>query len=165
MTNVPSSLGLTDEMRNNIVVSFIIAYMDTKVQLDFPRADFIKKNPDLIRFLEIETGTQVDKELGPLEIEQKLISDFKKNFSIASRSIPADDDQIKQAVNTIYDWLITLRIGDRLKGEYIGVATLQSRLENVETEVKSVKGMLNELLFLERNVQRLQGSQGGAAPT
>lgn len=149
----PLRFGLSDEQRNNIVVSFIIAYMDGKVTVTLPKAEVIE-TPVGQEFLKalgriqgVDTG-----QWSPMELELYVQDLFTKTFKMASGDLPTSGEEKRKAVNQLFDLLAGLRLGGGLKGEFIGVATLESKLADLEEKVGDIDGSLKELRLFIRSV-------------
>jgi hypothetical protein len=149
----PPRYGLSDEQRNNIVMSFIYAYMDGKVTVSLPDAeglatpagqDFLNA---LGRIQGVDTG-----QWSPMELEVYVQDFFTKIFMMASGDLPPSGEEKRKAVNQLFELLARMRLSGGLKGEFIGVATLESRLADLEAKVDDIDESLGQLRLLINNV-------------
>lgn len=160
----PVRYGLSDEQRNNIVMSFIFAYMDSKVTVSLPSSEALE-TPVGQEFLKalgriqgVDTG-----QWSPIELELYTQSFFTKTFEMASGALPTSDEEKRKAVNQLFGLLVGLRLSEGLKGEFIGVATLESKLAGLEEKVRELDGSLGELRLLVRTVLGGGGTSGGTS--
>jgi hypothetical protein len=82
----------------------------------------------------------------PGEVKAQLKSHTIKLIDIVSGTKPATDEQIEEAMNWLFEWIVTLRSGDFIDGEFVGPPDWESRLSELEKRVSSIEKLFEELL-------------------
>jgi hypothetical protein len=154
----PASFGLSDQGRNNIVVSFIMAYLDQKVTVDFPTPATMRRDQEFLDALRSKLGVNVEQ-WTTTDLELAVKDYFMTRFKMAAGSPATAPEEKRKAVNELFDFIAYLRIGDNIKGEFIGVATLESKLADLEEKVAKHDESLGELRLIIRTL--LGGGVGG----
>jgi len=136
------------EERNNIVRSFIEAYIRGAVKIAFPTKKEIEHyKPDI----EAVSGKKVDA----VALEDQSKGLFERLFSTAAGALKATQDEMQNAIDKLFTWIIILRQGERIEGEFLQIPNLQSRLSSLEERVANIERLLEEL----QNLIRIRGQQ------
>lgn len=154
----PVNFGLSDQDRNNIVVSFIKAYLDGKVKVTFPTADEIREDSEYQDALGRKYGVDMTQWTAS-DLQLAAQNEFRTRFRMAAGSSTISTEERRKAINSLFDLIPILREGNKLEGEFIGVATLESKLAGLEERVDGLDELLKEL----RLYMRALLGNGGAA--
>ncbi len=79
----------------------------------------------------------------------ELKAQFKKHttdlIDVVSGTKAATDAQVEEAINWLFDWIVTLRSGGFIVGEFVGPPDWESRLSALERRVSSIEKLFEEL--------------------
>ena len=79
--------------------------------------------------------------------KQKL--EFKSHTNnlirIVSGAEPSTDEEVGVAVDSLFSWIVTLRSGGFIVGEFVGPPDWESRLSELEKRVSSIEELLEDL--------------------
>jgi hypothetical protein len=129
------------EERRAIVRSFIEQFLGGKVAIKYwnPSANVI----------DITSGKKAS---GAEKVESKI--SFLNLLEAACKADATTDRQsMQQAVDLLFDRLITFRSGGFIEGEFPVPSITESRLSTLETRVTSIEGLLEEL----KNILKVKG--------
>jgi len=119
------------EERNNIVRSFIEAYIRGAVQISFPTREEAEKHK---KEFEAAFGRKID----PLSVELSSKDTFERLISTATGALKATESEIQEAIDNLFSLIISYRQGDRIKGEFLEVPNFQRRLSSLEEKVANI---------------------------
>jgi len=124
----------SDEERHRIVRSFIEAYMRGAVKVGLP-----------------ELG---EEDLLGEKIDGKSLVDFKASFTrllgVAAGAAKSTEAEIQQAINSVFNLVLALRLNNRLEGEFLHISNVDSRLGSLEGRAADIERLLEELQHLIR---------------
>ena len=79
----------------------------------------------------------------------ELKAQFKKHttdlIDVVSGAKAATDAQVEEAINWLFDWIVTLGSGGFIVGEFVGPPDWESRLSAMERRVSSIEKLFEEL--------------------
>jgi hypothetical protein len=84
------------------------------------------------------------------ELPAKEKLEFKSHtnnlINTVSGSRPATDEEVETAVDSLFSWIVTLRSGGFITGEFVGPPDWESRLSELKERVSSIEKLFEELL-------------------
>jgi hypothetical protein len=155
----PPRFGISDEERSNIVVSFIKAFLDSKVKFEPMEAE--EFTGELLRAVKAQYGDDYTK-VDPAQLAMILKMQILKLIEIIMGSQEADPQEKKKATNDLFGMIVSARLSDRIHGEFIGVSTYESRLKDAEDRIERLSALMQELQTGFRNLSGL--SRGPQQP-
>ncbi len=81
----------------------------------------------------------------PGEVKAQLKSHTINLIDIVSGTKLATDAEVEEAINRLFEWIVTLRSGDFIVGEFVGPPDWESRLSAMERRVSSIEKLFEEL--------------------
>jgi len=103
---------------------------------DFIRITNSQALVDLVQSLPTEKQTEADKEIAEADSQESFQKAVQKYFT---------DAQVEEAINWLFDWIVTLRSGGFIVGEFVGPPDWESRLSALERRVSSIEKLFEEL--------------------
>jgi len=139
---VGKSSILSAEERRGIVRSFVNAYLRGSVKITVWLG---KTSPKWISTDKPMSGPQVST----------LKSTFLNYVSVVSGATPSTPIVIDQAIDSLFDWIVSLRGGDFIEGEFLQSPELETRLSALEVKVESMEKLLEDL----QHIWKIRGPQ------
>jgi hypothetical protein len=84
-----------------------------------------------------------------------LKSTFLNYVSIVSGATPSTPIGIDQAIDSLFTWIVSLRGGDFIEGEFLQSPDLETRLSALEERVVGMEKLLEEL----QHIWKVRGPQ------
>ncbi len=127
----------TREERRSIVLSFAEAYLRGAVKV--------------LYWLDTSAGKVMDMRTGKPRTMSE-IGEFKMRFTERIRTACGTGDprpgpaDIEMAIDRLFDYIVNLRAGGFLEGEFLTVPNLKERLDSLEGRVSGMEKLFEELL-------------------
>jgi hypothetical protein len=132
----------TSAQRHEVVRRFIDAYLGGSVKIVFPTEDDTSGTGWFDKLL----GRQADSKLDVKEF-------FSDMVDIATGAEPATASQVQTIKDMLFGFLINVRIGERIVGQFYATPNLESRVASVETRTSEIERLLEEL----QNLMHIRG--------
>lgn len=150
--------------RYDIVLSFIKALLGGQVSMSSPTPEELMKFRD--DFGPLANANELVKGVDLTKIDERQLwwiqnENIDKRVAIILGTTQAKDEERKKAVDDMLMMIWKYRGGERIKGEFLAIPNIESRLKTVEEEVSSHHGALEELKILFRN---LLSQNSGSSP-
>lgn len=128
---------LSQKEVRSIVKDFAIAYVEGRIQLDLPtaqeRRNFAKRKGQ-----KLSDAEAVDE-----EAEYKMT--FRNMVAISLGSKKATPDELGKTISDLFDGILALRNGDRIKGVFCE-HDLEARVKEIEEGLDKVNNLMEEIV-------------------
>jgi hypothetical protein len=141
--------------RHRIVRCFIEGFMGGTVQLSFITYQELKDSPRSFEALRKTLPSLAD--MKPAELAVRMKQAVLDAISTAAGAMKATSEERELAIDRVFDYLLSLRALDKIKGEFWPTSQIDSRLADLEDKTSRHEEALRELQILLRNL-------GGSTP-
>lgn len=131
---------MTPKARRRLVKRFVIAFLDGEIEINFTTAREYAAREHGMFGSNIPSTQHFDKEVADKMEFLKYITVFLNETT--------SEEEIIQTTNKLFEWLISLRIGQRIKGKFIATLESDARIGRLERDVYRIERMLDEMRIL-----------------
>ena len=121
----------------SIVKDFAIAYVEGRIKLDIPNAqerfDLAQRKEQKMSYAEA------------VDAEAQYKTAFRNKIAICLGSKKATPDELKNAISTLFDEILSLRNGHRIEGVFYE-HDLEVRVREIEVGLDKVNNLMEEIV-------------------
>lgn len=136
--------------RHRIVRRFIEAFMSGTVKLDFLTAQEIEEQPR--SFEAVKKLVPGFAGMGPVEVAMRSKATMLETISIAAGARKSASEEREIAIDSVFQFILSLRALGKIEGEFLPTSRLESRLADLEDKATRQEELLRELEILIRNL-------------
>jgi mRNA-degrading endonuclease toxin of MazEF toxin-antitoxin module len=132
-------LVFSDDERRQIVRNFVEAYIANEIQIDWPSER---------HFQELAKKGITSGAFTPRQLELYSKQQLNRYIMQATGYTEATYDEVEEAFKEIFDFILSNRMGERIKGSFFKGAITERRMKDLEDKVASHERLIQELRAL-----------------
>jgi hypothetical protein len=139
-----SYLLFKKEEIDNIVREFAIGWIKGTVVIDLPDYQHLLA-------MEQKKGSSVDEKQA-IEMEAKNKTSFMNQINIVAGYKPVTAQEYEQTVKDLFNRILRLRCGDRIKGSFGGQENLLLEINKHEEQISAMNDQIQQLIIWYRSL-------------